>query len=246
MNSYPDGSTCSPAYLNRLSPRNQIFVNSLDLCRDSVGPSHLQRIIVAVSGLIMLTVGPCVFLLNIDNQGWTWAFALIMTWIGLTLLLVLSHSSCRNSEPCEEEKTWKKNFTNTDDISHALPMVEALAGLGRQTKSCSVVLLSFEEYLWCPRIGWNCSQHFGQSVANLLESTVPTEAQSMQVLSLMDRQLKAFYTPIHMRSGRPLLLVLINEINQPIHYKTASLALKASLKISVWFASQKLRQAMRY
>lgn len=246
MSRYTTGSACSPVYLNRLTPRNQIFVNSLDLCRDSVGPSHLQRILVAVPGLIMLTVGPCVFFLNLDNQGWTWAFALIMTWIGMTLMLVLSHSSCRSSEPCEEEQTWKNNSTNTDDISHAYPMVETLAELGRQTKSLSVVLLSLEESSWYPRIGWNCSQHFGQSVASLLESAVPGEDQSMQVLSIMDRQLKAFCTPIHTRSGHSLLLVITNEINQPMHYKTASLALKASLKISVWSASQRLRQSMRY
>lgn len=205
--------------------------NSHERCGLPVEPSILERALVAVLGLSMLVAGPCVFLLNLNNQGWVWAFALITTWSGMTLLLLLGHSGCRVSELFGSKDTESSVLAVASDTAHFNPIMENLAELGFSTKSRSVILLSAEGATWRFRIGWNSSKHVGSTIARLLEGRVPRDDQSLVNLSLMDGALSAFCTPMHLNSGHSLLLVLLNDVNHTMPYSNVTLAFQTSLKI---------------
>ena len=212
-------------------PKHPNLQSSLDHCGPSGEPSILERSLIAVLGLSMLIAGPFVFLLNLDNQGWSWAFALITTWSGMALLLLLGHSGCRVSELFGRKDTEGSVHAVATDTTYFNPIMETLAELGRTTKSRSAILLSAEGATWCFRIGWNSSKHVGTIIARLLEGRVPREAQSLVNLSLMDGAASAFCTPMHLNSGHSLLLVMLNEVNHAMNYNASTLALQASFRI---------------
>ena len=205
--------------------------NPLDCRPASTGPSVLQRTIVAVLGLSMLVSGPCIFFLNLDSQGWAWACALITTWSGLTLLLLLCHCGCRSPDLFGRKDRGDLVSTTARDTNRVSPLIETLAELGRITSSRSVVLLSAEGAKWRLRIGWNCSQHVGMRIARLLEGRVERKSQSLHDLSLIDGAASAFCTPMHLNSGHSLLLVMLNEVNHAMNYNASTLALQASFRI---------------
>lgn len=217
---------------------------SVDRRRHSAGPSIFQRALVAVLGLGMLVAGPCIYLLNPDNQGWAWAFALITTWSGMTLLLVLGHSGCRSYDDLAEARDEEDSVIEVAmDTTHCDPTMETLAELGRKTNSRSVILLSAEGATWRFRTGWNSSRHVGGIVARLLEGQVPRDAQSLLNLSLMDGTLSAFCTPMHLNSGHSLLLVLLNDVKKTMANNVAALSFQTSLKLirDIGCASQVVR-----
>jgi ABC-type uncharacterized transport system permease subunit len=78
------------------SPTTQTFQKPIDCYPTLTGPTKLQRTFSAILGLVLLTAGPCLFLLNLDDRGWTWAAALITTWLGLILVLLLWNAGCRS------------------------------------------------------------------------------------------------------------------------------------------------------
>ena len=204
---------------------------SVDRRRHSEGPSIFQRALVAVLSLGMIVAGPCIYLLNLNNQGWSWVFVLITTWSGMTLLLLLGHSGCRSYESSKVKDEEDSVIEVAMDKTHCDPIMETLAELGRKTNSRSVILLSAEGATWRFRTGWNSSRHVGGIVARLLEGRVPREAQSLFNLSLMDGTLSAFCTPMHLNSGHSLLLVLLNDVQKAMASSAAALSFQASLKL---------------
>lgn len=189
--------------------------------------SVLQRGLVAILGLSLVLAGPCLFIFNIKNQGWTWVIALIITWLGMSLLLLLWIAGCRYPEFIKTRVEGQSVVTATN----LNPLMETLAELCRQTNSRSVVLLSAEGAAWCLRMAWNCSQDYGSNIAHLLEGRVQGETQSLHYLTLMDGTVSSCCTPIQIKSGRPMLLVLISEVNHTMLYDTPFLAFQASMKI---------------
>lgn len=215
--------------------------NSCDLAGKVATPSNRRHALMMALGLGMVISGPSIFLLNIGNQGWAWAFALITSWLGMTLLLLLWNAGCRNSASGETRSEMLSPPPQPTCTSHLSPMAATLAELASQTHSRTVVLLSAEEAIWQLRLAWNCSQTFGKQVAHLLAGRVQSEAQSHLYLSLMDGSVSTFCTPIHLRSGKSLLLVLVNEMNHTMLYNTPSLCFQASLKIVDQIANSKLQ-----
>lgn len=179
----------------------------------------------------MVVVGPCLFLLDPENQVLTWVFAVLTTWLGLSLLLLLWLSGCRDPEVFKTGAEGQSRLLTAQSDIDLNPLMETLAELGRQTNSRSVALLSAEGATWCLRMAWNCSQAYGNSIAQLLEGRVQSGTQSIHYLSLMDGTVSSFCTPIHLKSGSSMLLVLINEANHIMLFNTPSLALQASMKI---------------
>ncbi len=213
--------------------------------QDLTGPSVAQRVLVAVLGLSMVVAGPCLFFFNIENQGWTWVIALITTWLGMSLLVLLWLSGCRHPEVFDRRPEDKSVVPDVGSTIHLNPLMETLAELGRQTNSRSVVLLSAEGAEWRLRMAWNCSQVYGSNIARLLEGRVQSGIQSLQYLALMDCTVSSFCTPIHLKSGSSLLLVLINEANHTMLYNTPSLAFQTSLKIVAQFGNAKHMESAR-
>jgi hypothetical protein len=209
------------------------------------GPSVSQRALVAVLGLSMVVAGPCLFFFNIENQGWTWVIALITTWLGMSLLVLLWLAGCRHPEIYEKGPEDQSVAPAAGSVIHLNPLMETFAELGRQTNSRSVVLLSAEGAAWCLRMAWNCSQVYGSNIAHLLEGRVQSGTQSLQYLALMDGTVSSFCTPIHLKSGSSLLLVLINEANHTMLYNTPSLAFQASLKIVAQLGNAKHTESAR-
>jgi hypothetical protein len=228
--SLPAPMKLSSSFHARIS-KHPNLQSSLDHCGPSGEPSILERSLMAVLGLSMLIAGPFVFLLNLDNQGWSWAFALITTWSGMALLLLLGHSGCRVSELFGRKDTEGSVHAVATDTTYFNPIMETLAELGRATKSRSAILLSAEGATWCFRIGWNSSKHVGAIIARLLEGRVPRDAQSLVNLSLMDGALSAFCTPMHLNSGHSFLLVLLNDVKHTMPNRDVTLAFQTSLKI---------------
>jgi len=205
--------------------------NPIGRDKDLTDPSVSQRALVAIMGLSMVVAGPCLFFFNIENQGWTWVIALITTWLGMSLLVLLWLSGCRHPEVFETRAKDQSVVLAAGSVFHLNPLMETLAELGRQTNSRSVVLLSAEGAEWCLRMAWNCSQVYGSNIARLLEGRVQSEAQSILHLSLMDGTVSSFCTPIHLKSGKSLLLVMLNEVRHTMLYNTPLLAFQASVKI---------------
>ena len=104
--------------------KNTKLDDSIACCLASDRPSLLQRVLVGISGLGMLVAGPCLLILNLDDQGWSWASALVITWVGMTLLLLLGHSGCR---PPEEFRI-KENaaFTTAHEANDPSPLIETI------------------------------------------------------------------------------------------------------------------------
>lgn len=194
-------------------------------------PSFTHRALVAILGLSMVAAGPCLVLLNFDNEGWAWALSIITTWLGLSLLLLLWMAGSRHSAAFEQRLDERAALLSQGNVVHLNPLMKTLSELGQQTNSQSVILLSAEGAEWRLRIAWNCSQVYGNNIAHLLEGRVQSGTQSVQCLSLMDGAVSSFCTPIHLRSGGALLLVLINEVNHTMLFNTPSLAFEASMKI---------------
>ncbi len=195
------------------------------------GPSITLRTLIAILGITMVIVGPCLFLFEPNNQVLTWVFAVLTTWMGMSLLLLLWLAGCRHPEVFETRPEEQSALTTAGSAIHLNPLMEILAELGRQTSSRSVALLSAEGAAWRLRMAWNCSQVYGSNIAQLLEGRVQSGTQSLQYLSLMDGTVSCFCTPIHLKSGSSMLLVLINAVNHTMLYNTPSLALQASMKI---------------
>ena len=80
-------------------------------------------------------------------------------------------------------------------------------------------------------MAWNCSQVYGSNIAQLLQGRVQSGTQSLHHLSFMDGTVSSFCTPIHLKSGSAMLLVLISEENHTMLYNAPSLAFQAAMKI---------------
>lgn len=192
----------------------------------SDSPSIRERILLALFGLVMILIGPCIFILNMQPQIWMWILVFITTWLGMSCFIVLVHSACRTINFQQDIKVGgDANF----NIMHAL--TKTLEDLGLNTNSTSAMLYSTKQTEWHFQAGWNCPQELGDKAATLLKGRVHHHGLNILCISLPIGNKIAICEMIKLSSGGCLMIVLLSELNTSLPLNIDVLILGAKHRI---------------
>lgn len=203
-------------------------VNDYDDCHlVSDSPSIRERILMAGFGLVMLLIGPCIFILNTQPQIWMWILLVITTWFGMSCFIVLVHSACRTITFRQEIKDeYDTNF----NALH--PLTKTLGELGTDTNSTSIMLYSAKQMEWHFQTGWNCSQELGDKAATLLKGRVHHNGLNLLRISLPIGNKLAICEIIKLSSGGCLMIALLSELNKSLPQNIGVLISNAKHRIA--------------